>query len=96
MCEFSRMAISFGDMNPRYRYDNILQMDLDLPEQTTEEFDGQISQKLQETIHISLNDNEEDLATLQAEMKLNVFVQETKPVEVQTKKKRPQSGVKKS
>jgi hypothetical protein len=49
-------------------------MDLDLPEQTTEEFDGQISQKLQETIHISLNDNEEDLATLQAEMKLNVFV----------------------
>lgn len=32
MCEFSRMAISFGDNNPRYRYDNILQLDLDLPE----------------------------------------------------------------
>jgi len=24
MCEFSRMSISFGDANPRYRPDNIL------------------------------------------------------------------------
>lgn len=24
MSEFSRMAINFGDINPRYRYDNIL------------------------------------------------------------------------
>ncbi len=43
MTEFSRMAVGFGDVNPRYRYDNILHLDLDLPEQTTEEFDGQIS-----------------------------------------------------
>jgi hypothetical protein len=36
-------------------------MDLDLPEYTTEEFDGQASQKVQETIQITLNENEEDL-----------------------------------
>lgn len=43
MCEFSRMAISFGDGNPRFRVDNILQLDLDLPEKTTEDFDGVVS-----------------------------------------------------
>lgn len=32
MSEFSRMAVGFGDLNPRYRFDNILQLDLDLPE----------------------------------------------------------------
>lgn len=45
-CEFSRMAISFGDQNPRFRHENILQMDLDLPERTTEDFTGEVSQKL--------------------------------------------------
>jgi kinesin family protein 3/17 len=34
------MAINFGDQNPRFRPENILQLDLDLPEPTTEEFDG--------------------------------------------------------
>lgn len=24
MSEFSRMAVGFGDLNPRYRFDNIL------------------------------------------------------------------------
>lgn len=61
MCEHSRMAISFGDQNPRYRYDNIMQMDLDLPEYTTEEFDGMASEKVKETIQITLNENEDDL-----------------------------------
>jgi len=37
------MAISFGDGNPRFRVDNILQLDLDLPERTTEDFDGNVS-----------------------------------------------------
>ena len=50
LCEYSRMAVSFQDHNPRFRFDNILQMDLDLPEYTTEEFDGEASQKVQETI----------------------------------------------
>lgn len=29
------MAISLGDDNPRFRPDNILKLDLDLPERTT-------------------------------------------------------------
>lgn len=28
------------DNNPRYKYDNILSMDLDAPEKTTQEFQG--------------------------------------------------------
>ena len=56
-CELSRMAISFGDANPRYRHENILQIDLDLPEPTVEEFDGNQSQKLIETINITLADD---------------------------------------
>lgn len=31
LCEFARMAISLGDDNPRFRPDNILKLDLDLP-----------------------------------------------------------------
>ena len=31
ICNFSKMAISFGDPNPRYRPENILSTDLDLP-----------------------------------------------------------------
>lgn len=56
-CELSRMAISFGDTNPRYRHENILQMDLDLPEPTIEDFDETPSQKLIETINITLADD---------------------------------------
>ena len=58
LCEFARMAINFGDQNPRFRPENILQMDLDLPERTTEEFDGNVSEKLQETINIVLQEDE--------------------------------------
>ncbi len=58
LCEFARMAINFGDQNPRFKPENILQMDLDLPERTTEEFEGVASQKLQETINIVLVEDE--------------------------------------
>jgi len=46
MCEFSRMTVIFGDANPRFRPDNILHLELDLPERTTEDFDGEMSAKL--------------------------------------------------
>lgn len=53
-CEFARVAMALGDTNPRYRFfffilllfilskrhDNIMQLDLDLPEPTIEVFDG--------------------------------------------------------
>ena len=57
MCEYSKMAVNFGDNNPRFRYDNIIQFDLDLPERTTEDLEETISQKVQETINIALNED---------------------------------------
>lgn len=33
LCEFSRMTVAFGaEKNPRFKHDNILQLDLDIPE----------------------------------------------------------------
>ena len=36
--EYSRIAKGLGDLNPRYKFDNILQLDLDMPERTTEDY----------------------------------------------------------
>ena len=35
--EYSRIAKGLGDVNPRYKFDNILDLDLDMPESTTED-----------------------------------------------------------
>lgn len=74
MCKSARMAISLGDLNPRYKYDNIFNLELEVSEPTTEEFDGTLSQKLQETINIALNEDEDEINLLQSEGKPNVFV----------------------
>jgi len=44
--EYSRIAKGLGDLNPRYKFDNILQLDLDMPERTTEDYEGQPSIKV--------------------------------------------------
>lgn len=56
--EYSRIAKGLGDMNPRYKFDNILQLDLDMPERTTEDYDGMPSAKIQSAITAILNDDE--------------------------------------
>ena len=43
-------------MNPRYKFDNILQLDLDMPERTTEDYEGQPSAKVQQAIQAILQD----------------------------------------
>ena len=48
--EYSRIAKGLGDLNPRYKFDNILSMDLDMPERTTEDYQGQPSAKVQQAI----------------------------------------------
>ena len=48
--EYSRIAKGRGDMNPRYKFDNIIQLDLDMPERTTEDYDGMPSAKVQQAI----------------------------------------------
>lgn len=103
VCEFSRMAISFGDQNPRFRHENILQMDLDLPEQTTEEFTGQVSQKLQETINVALMEEEDNVVHNDNDVTLNInlhnFMMRKQLPETQQRqqsaKRRPASGKKK-
>ena len=35
--EYSRIAKGLGDLNPRYKFENILDLDLDMPERTTED-----------------------------------------------------------
>lgn len=44
--EYSRIAKGLGDLNPRYKFDNILQLDLDMPERTTEDYEGMPSVKV--------------------------------------------------
>lgn len=44
--EYSRIAKGLGDLNPRYKFDNILQLDLDMPERTTEDYEGMPSAKV--------------------------------------------------
>jgi kinesin family protein 3/17 len=56
--EYSRIAKGLGDLNPRYKFDNILQLDLDMPERTTEDYQGMPSAKVQQAINAILNDND--------------------------------------
>ena len=57
--EYSRIAKGLGDLNPRYKFDNILQLDLDMPERTTEDyFEDAPSPKVQQAISAILNDND--------------------------------------
>ena len=44
--EYSRIAKGLGDINPRYKFDNIIEMDLDMPERTTEDYEGVPSVKV--------------------------------------------------
>jgi len=52
--EYSRIAKGLGDLNPRYKLDNILQLDLDMPERTTEDYEGVPSMKVQQAIQAIL------------------------------------------
>ena len=55
--EYSRIAKGLGDINPRYKFDNILQLDLDMPERTTEDYEGVPSAKVQQAIQAILQDD---------------------------------------
>lgn len=40
MSEYAKLATAAGDLNPRFKGENILNLELDLPERTTYDFDG--------------------------------------------------------
>lgn len=46
-----------------------------MPERTTEEFDGIPSQKLQETINVALNEDEEEMNMISSEKMPNVYIE---------------------
>jgi kinesin family protein 3/17 len=56
--EYSRIAKGLGDLNPRYKFDNIIQMELDMPERTTEDYQGMPSVKVQQAIQAILNEQD--------------------------------------
>jgi len=71
--EYARLAKNLGDPNPRYRADNVINLDLDMPERTVEEFDGNVSQKIQNTINTGLNEDEDEIAIMNSETQPNVY-----------------------
>ena len=74
--EYARMAKNFGESNPRYKYDNILQLELDMPERTTEDYEGTtISQRLQNTINTALNEDEDETSVIHNEGQPNIYLE---------------------
>lgn len=61
-CEYSRMMKSMGDSNPRHLYDNILVTDLDLPERTTEDYEGSadLGERLERLLLVALSADDEE------------------------------------
>jgi len=110
--EYARLAKNLGDTNPRFRYDNIMQLDLDMPpEKYLDEFDGTLSQKVQNTINTGLNEDEDEISMLNLESQPNVYFvykedgsaerednqtpKEKKPTRLKSAMKKPGSAVKK-
>lgn len=94
--EYSRIAKGLGDLNPRYKFDNILQLDLDMPERTTEDyFEDVPSLKVQQAISAILNDNDIKSDNIPITTLINFndsCLQEDVPIEGQVPSNRPKSG----
>jgi kinesin family member 3B len=58
--EYARIAKGLGDTNTRFRHDNILSLDLELPERTTEDYNGFVSGKIKNVINTIINDIDDD------------------------------------
>ena len=93
--EYSRIAKGLGDLNPRYKFDNILQLDLDMPERTTEDYQGIPSAKVQQAIQAILNDNDikNDNIPLSTLINFNdSCLEEEVPAHNEVPSNRPKSG----
>jgi hypothetical protein len=71
--EYARLSKGLGDPNPRYRSDNVILLDLDMPERTIEVYDGNVSQKIQNTINTALNEEEDEMGIQHVENQPNVY-----------------------
>lgn len=61
--EYSRIAKGLGDVNPRFKFENILDLDLDMPERTTEDYQGQPSERVHNAINTILNQTDDEQAS---------------------------------
>lgn len=78
--EYARIAQGLGDTNTRFRHDNILNLDLDLPERTTEDYNGFISGKIKNMINSIINDIDDDASFVPIESYTHVEdVERNKP-----------------
>eukprot|EP00741_Cyanophora_paradoxa_P003300 tig00000692_g3207.t1 len=61
VAESARVAAAMGDQNPRYRYENIINLELDMPERTTQDYEGaQGAQRMQAAINAAMADEQAD------------------------------------
>ena len=57
--DYARIANAMGDQNPRFRAENIIQLELDLPERTTYDYNGG-SQEQQHLSNVMFQGDEEE------------------------------------
>jgi hypothetical protein len=77
LCEYTKMAISELDSNPRHRPDNILMLDHNIMERTTEDLDPaslEVSDIVKQVIRTTLTDEEDIKARIVSEAEPFVFV----------------------
>jgi kinesin family member 3B len=57
--EFTKSAHAMGDLNPRFRSENILTLELDLPERTTFDFDPDgVTESAQQALNLAFADDD--------------------------------------
>ena len=91
--EYSRIAKGLGDVNPRFKFENILDLDLDMPERTTEDYQGKPSDRVHNAINMILNQNEEEgAAQVPIEQLVNFNDEVLKEGTTKAKSDRPKSA----
>lgn len=88
--EYSRIAKGLGDLNPRYRFENILDLDLDMPERTTEDATGQPSERVNNAITMVLQSPDDESQQLDINQLVNW--EDVTITEEQKKASRPKSA----
>ena len=64
--EYARLASAAGDLNPRFKGENILSLELDLPERTTYDFEGGTDPRVRAAIDAAFADAGELLGSTSA------------------------------
>ena len=90
--EYSRIAKGLGDVNPRFKIENILDLDLDMPERTTEDYQGQASERVHNAISMILNQNEEEQQNTSLADKINFNDSILTEAQAKPKSDRPKSA----